>query len=286
MRTVVNYVLIILFISLISFVVACGTPLVPPSSPSNLAAASISQHEVELRWADNSNNEHGFKIYRNNAFVAEVGKDRNAYRDTGLEPATTYRYSVVAYNSAGESEAAYCTVTTRNPGIVVTLMEIGVYFDHDPDIKGRGEIYLGIVVTDGIKTEKWEIPSQTKGVPHYSLNDNESTSVQTRIFSTDEVGDYLRVFIVAYESDGGSFEMLFYEALGIAAGAWMGAETSSLTSLFGLSLGEVIGSLFGAEDDFVGCYEGVWHKNSYWGVGNYMDRSAEDLRVWFTIKEA
>ena len=95
-----------------------------------------------------------------------------------------------------------------------------------------------------------------------------------------------RIFVVAYESDGGDFEMLVYQALGVAAGEWMiGGTGMDLFGLFGASLGDLIGSFFGAEDDFVGSYEQAWNKNNSWGVGNYMDQSSGDLRLWFTIKE-
>lgn len=261
----------------------------PPSAPSNLMAQAVSQSQVELHWVDNSGNEDGFRIYRDNSVIATVGENANLYRDTGLRAATTYHYAIEAYNTAGGSEAD-CTITTRNPGITVTLNEIGVYFDHDPGPRGRGEIYLGVVVTDGVKTERWEIPQQIEGIPHYSLNDNEAVSVGVQIFSTKEVGDYLRIFVIAYESDGGDFEMLVYQALGVAASTWMAGEVGmDLLGVFGVSLGELIGSFFGTEDDFVGSYERSWDKTSWWGAHeemktSYLNAGSEDLSLCFTIE--
>lgn len=260
----------------------------PPSAPSNLRAQAVSQSQVELHWVDNSGNEDGFRIYRDNSVIETIGENANLYRDTGLKAATTYHYAIEAYNTAGTSEAVHCTITTRNPGITVTLDEIGVYFDHDP-WKGPGEIYLGVVVTDGVKTEQWEIPQQTEGIPYYSLNDNEAVTVGVEIFSTEEVGDYLRIFVTAYESDGSEFEMLVYEALGVAASTWVAGETGmDFLGLFGVSLGDLIGSFFGAEDDFVGSYERSWDKSSWWGAGTHMRTGylagSEDLSLCFTIK--
>lgn len=279
---------ILLFIILIVFLPGTGLPsLKPPSSPSSLVAEAVSQSEVELHWVDNSGNEDGFRIYRDNNIIATIGEDANLYRDTGLKAATTYHYAIEAYNTAGTSEVVHCTITTLNPGITLTLDEIGVLFDHDPGPKGRGEIYLGLVVTDGVKTEQWEIPQQTEGIPHYSLNDNESIIVSNQIFSTNEVGDYLRIFVVAYESDGSDFEMLVYEALGVAATTWMAGETGmELFGLFGASLGDLIGSFFGAEDDFVGSYEGSWDKSSWWGTNKSIIAycvGSDDLILSFTI---
>jgi len=261
----------------------------PPSAPSNLMAQAVSQSQVELHWVDNSGNEDGFRIYRDNSVIVTVGENANLYRDTGLKAATTYHYAIETYNTAGSSEAVQCTITTRNPGITVTLDEIGVLFDHDP-WKGPGEIYLGIVVTDGVKTEEWEIPEQTEGIPEYSLNDNESVSTNDQIFSTTEVGDYLSIFVVAYERDGSDFEMLVYQALGVAAGTWVAGEVGmDLLGLFGAGLGDLIGSFFGTEDDFVGSYEGFWDKSSWWGAHedmktSYLNAGSEDLSLCFTIK--
>ena len=262
----------------------------PPSAPSNLMVQAVSQSQVELHWVDNSGNEDGFTIYRGNSVIATVGENANLYRDTGLKAATTYHYAIEAYNTAGGSEAVHCTITTRNPGITVTLDEIGVRFDHDPWTRGPGEIYLGLVVTDGVKTEEWEIPQQTEGIPEYILNDNEAVSVGVQIFSTEEVGDYLRIFVIAYESDGSDFEMLVYQALGVAAGTWMAGEVGmDLLGVFGVSLGDLIGSFFGAEDDFVGSYEGLWDKSSWWGAHedmktSYLSAGSDDLSLCFTIK--
>jgi len=102
------------------------------------------------------------------------------------------------------------SIEPANPSITVTLDRLGVYFDHDP-LKGRGEIYLGVVVTDGMTTEELHLPLQTEGVHHYSLNDNETQSIGLQVFSTNEVGDYLGVCVIAYEADGGDFEQLMYQ---------------------------------------------------------------------------
>jgi len=75
----------------------------PPDSPSNLIAEPASQSKVNLQWLDNSNNEDGFKIYRDNNLITTLPANTTTYQDTGLEPATTYQYVVKACNQAGES---------------------------------------------------------------------------------------------------------------------------------------------------------------------------------------
>jgi hypothetical protein len=82
----------------------------PPAAPGNLTATAVSLNQINLTWADNSNNEDGFRIERcqgstctNFVQVAEVGPNVTNYSDSGLALLTTYRYRVYAYNSGGNS---------------------------------------------------------------------------------------------------------------------------------------------------------------------------------------
>lgn len=259
------------------------SPPVPPNAPYNLTAVAISQSIVNLQWTDNSDNEEGFMIYRGDNLVATVGVNVTTYQDTGLEPATTYQYVVKAYNQAGESGTTSYIVSTLNPAIRVMLDRIGVYYDHDPFLREAGEIYLGIVVTDGMKVEELKLPTQVG--EYYILNDNETQSLGVQVFSTNEVADYLRICVIAYEADGGDFEQLVYQALVMAAEEYITGGTGiNIFGIFGVKLGELIGTFFGEEDDFVGSYEQVWYQSSFWGIGSYSDVACEDLRLWFTIE--
>jgi subtilisin len=75
--------------------------------PSNLIASAVSASQINLSWTDNSSIEGGFKIERWNGSgysqIAAVGANVTTHPDTGLTPATTYRYRVRAFNSAGDS---------------------------------------------------------------------------------------------------------------------------------------------------------------------------------------
>ena len=177
--------------------------------------------------------------------------------------------------------------TPANPGIVVTLDQVGVISDHDPLVQGKGEIYLGVVVTDGVEYIVTEVPPRTNDPSHFSLNDNETHAVNTEIFRTDSVGDYLTIAIISYESDGDDeYQDLVYEGLAIAAQTAIRSQTAGIDiiALLDIDLKDLLKEFTGATDDMVGSYENTWTNNTSWGVGTYSDITSDDLRLWFTIE--
>ncbi|MEE9583286.1 MAG: fibronectin type III domain-containing protein, partial [Dehalococcoidales bacterium] len=82
----------------------------PPRAPSQLVATATSSTQIDLSWSDNSKIEVGYRIERatNNAFTEDwktftVGPNVTTYSDTSASPATTYFYSVFAFDPAGDS---------------------------------------------------------------------------------------------------------------------------------------------------------------------------------------
>ena len=88
-----------------------------PQSPSNLYASTITHNYAKLKWNDNSNNESGFKIYKNNTFIATVNSNIREYKLYNLHENTYYSYSVKAYNSDGTSSASSTNFTTKKKPI-------------------------------------------------------------------------------------------------------------------------------------------------------------------------
>lgn len=78
-----------------------GSDTVPPSTPTNLVGAAASSSRINLSWNLSSDNVGvtGYRVYRNGV---QIGTTANSsYNDTSLSPATTYQYSVAAYDAAG-----------------------------------------------------------------------------------------------------------------------------------------------------------------------------------------
>ena len=87
-------------------------------APTNLTATTVSSSRINLTWHDNSDNETGFKVQRRPAGSShwiEAGTtaaNATTFSDAGLEPSTTYRYRVQAFNSAGTSTFSNEAVAT------------------------------------------------------------------------------------------------------------------------------------------------------------------------------
>ncbi|HEX8253140.1 MAG TPA: fibronectin type III domain-containing protein, partial [Thermoanaerobaculia bacterium] len=90
-----------------------------PVAPSSLNATATSASQISLAWTDASGNEDGFRIERcagaactNFEQIAQTLANVNSYGDTQLTGSTTYRYRVLAYNSAGAAASNVAEATT------------------------------------------------------------------------------------------------------------------------------------------------------------------------------
>ncbi|NDD63326.1 MAG: hypothetical protein EBZ36_05020, partial [Acidobacteria bacterium] len=101
--------------------VSATTPVGVPAAPSNLQAVTVSTSQINLSWADNSNNETGFTIRRKTgvggtyADIGTVAANVTSFQSTGLASAVTYYYLVVATNgngNSGPSNEAFATTTS------------------------------------------------------------------------------------------------------------------------------------------------------------------------------
>ncbi len=83
-----------------------GTPdTQAPTAPANLTATAVSSSQVNLSWTASTDNVgvKEYKIYRGGT---EVGTAAGTlYSDAGLNPSTTYSYTVKAYDAAGNASA-------------------------------------------------------------------------------------------------------------------------------------------------------------------------------------
>ena len=85
---------------------------VAPAAPSGLAATSLSASKIGLSWADNSNNETAFEIWRSLSAttgfttVGTAPSGATAYTDSALNASTRYYYQIRAIGQYGQSAFA------------------------------------------------------------------------------------------------------------------------------------------------------------------------------------
>ena len=80
-----------------------------PTAPSSLTATALSATEIYLAWADKSDDEDGFSVYRSQGCTASYSSigtlpaNSTWARSYSLTPSTTYCYKIKSYNGVGES---------------------------------------------------------------------------------------------------------------------------------------------------------------------------------------
>lgn len=87
------------------------------SAPTGLASWNITQVSLDLSWPVSTDNVgvSGYKVYRNGVQIGTTAA--TSYSDSGLSAATTYQYTVSAFDAAGNESA-------QSAGIQVTTLPI------------------------------------------------------------------------------------------------------------------------------------------------------------------
>ncbi|MBD3290576.1 hypothetical protein GF337_17355, partial [candidate division KSB1 bacterium] len=82
----------------------------PPENPSDLQITKLSDTVINLKWADNSENEDGFEVWRKDestdyAIRQSLPPNTISANDTGLVPNRIYYYKIRAFHEYGYSES-------------------------------------------------------------------------------------------------------------------------------------------------------------------------------------
>jgi len=84
-----------------------------PLPTKNTNIESINIYSSVITWEKGSSDTVGYKVYLNDKLVANIDASENIYTLSGLNPESKYEYSVIAYNSGGESEAVSGSFKTK-----------------------------------------------------------------------------------------------------------------------------------------------------------------------------
>jgi List-Bact-rpt repeat protein/CARDB protein len=194
-----------------------------PARPSGLTAFAVSSNQINLSWADNSNNEAGFIIQRKtgtNGTYAPIPTiplplpaGTMAYFDTGLTQGTTYFYQVIAAgspNSDPSNEASAATQTSTGSTRILTVNSInpgsGVHFYLGPNdmnrlADGNSSFFRSYTTSvtatvvapstwNGNIFEKWEKDGQDWTTSTAADVVMDTSHTMTAVYSTPEISGY------------------------------------------------------------------------------------------------
>jgi len=103
---------------------------VPPSSPAGLAATATSSSQIQLNWITSTDNigVSTYQVFRNGSSIALVTAPTTSFLDSGLSAVTTYTYSVIARDAAGNSSAQSASTSVRtlaaNSGVPAPILNL------------------------------------------------------------------------------------------------------------------------------------------------------------------
>jgi chitodextrinase len=83
----------------------------PPSTPANVSATGVSASQINVSWSASTDNVGvtGYRVFRNGGMAGTV--TTLSYSDSGLAASTTYSYTVVAFDAAGNSSTPSLAAT-------------------------------------------------------------------------------------------------------------------------------------------------------------------------------
>jgi glucose/arabinose dehydrogenase/chitodextrinase len=90
-----------------------------PTAPTNLTATGVTRGEIDVTWSASTDDlgVAGYRIFRNGTQVG-TASTYTSFQDIGLNPGTSYTYTVRAFDAAGNTSglSAPATGTTRSSG--------------------------------------------------------------------------------------------------------------------------------------------------------------------------
>ena len=177
-------------------VTAVTPDVTPPSVPGGLAAvAAASGHEVDLSWNASTDNVGvaGYDVFRDGTQVANVTAG-TSYADTGLSDATSYQYTVAAYDAAGNVSAqspAVRAVTpdTTPPSVPTGLAAVAAASGHEVDLSWNASTDNVGVTGYQVFRDGTPVAEVTTGTSYADTGLTDGTSYQYTVAAYDAAGN-------------------------------------------------------------------------------------------------
>ena len=193
-----------------------GQDTTAPSTPANVTGVAVSATQVDLSWSASTDNVgvKGYTIYRDGVVLATVGGAALSYSDTSGWPATTYQYSVDAFDAAGNHSVASAPVTvttTSLPSSLTFTTEADTYVnaaspasnyglvttlrvDASPDVHSYVRFTVNGLAGEQVKKAQLLIYTNTsasQGFKAWSIGDNSWGELTTNYTNAPALGSVL-----------------------------------------------------------------------------------------------
>ena len=170
----------------------------PPSTPTGIKATPISSSQINLTWApstDVGSGVTGYYVYEGSTQIGVTAT--TSYSDSGLNPSTSYSYSVKAYDKAGNISGYSASVTTTTlapPPPVNAAPTIATLANATPNPVLGTTTNLSVLGSDdggeGNLTYSWSVVSGPSGISAPSFNSNNSNAAKNTQATFYGVGSY------------------------------------------------------------------------------------------------
>jgi hypothetical protein len=187
-------------------------PPPPPPAPGPLTATAVSGAQVDLAWADVTD-ETGYRVERSTdgtsfTLITNTSADQIGHSDRGLAPATSYYYRVTAFNGGGDSPFASASAQTLSYVVYTPVDETTTF----GNVTGS---YADASYDDGIAERIAEMESggkknqrHTRLQHRWQFNLVSGTSAMLAV-NAWKTGTSEDDFVFEYSIDGASYSPLF-----------------------------------------------------------------------------
>lgn len=202
-----------------------ATPIgLPPSVPTGLAASSVGSSQVVLTWSASSDpcgvSVGGYRIYRNGTQVGTSAT--TSYTDTSVIGASTYSYTVAAYDS---SSAANASAQSSALNVTTLAQPYQITDSFGNVISAASSLYRSSIVPAVCG------PSSGNGPCNYVVYQKYGAQLQVRMdTSTSPTGPWNNTYIApGYSIGSGATEMATYGSAATYGGYLPPSTPASLT---------------------------------------------------------
>jgi chitodextrinase len=208
----------------------------PPSKPAGLGAAAAGSNQVDLAWTA-STDDVGVASYEIRRDGTAIGTSPTAsYSDTSVQPNTTYSYTVVAIDTAGNRSAGSdpATATTPAPASTLTFTPVADTFV-ESDLPSSNFGGITSVQVDGSPVKDMLLKFTVSGVGARPV-----TGATLRLFCVDPSssgGQFRRVLDTSWVENGVTWstapaaDPTAFGSIGtVATGSWYTLSVPFVTS--------------------------------------------------------